>query len=254
MPSPDHAPQIMKDAEEFGVHSRAGGWRLGLLVARSVEKGTGTGGNPSVARATDGGKVSARAFAETAGTSPDRVLRHLDAWELAAEAGLVRYAADLAPGDDPPLPDPGKWSDFYPPHALSRFGPERQDAIKEQAELNGISANSIAQVLGTPKAVLAAITADQSLADKIVHDSAAHSAVIEAQSRRYEERSERLSPVRVDSITDEDVIRHGRYILAALIAREDGTYTPGPVAALILASVRPVVDWDDELAALSREH
>ena len=48
--------------------------RLGLLVARNVEAGTGTGGNPSVPRGTDDGKVSARQFANTSGTSADRVL------------------------------------------------------------------------------------------------------------------------------------------------------------------------------------
>jgi hypothetical protein len=76
--------QVQQDAREFGLHVRQGGWRLGLLVARNVEKGKGEGGG-----GTDGShrrdrdsdeKVSARKFASVAGTSHDRVLRYLDAW------------------------------------------------------------------------------------------------------------------------------------------------------------------------------
>ncbi|WP_138998293.1 hypothetical protein [Rhodococcus zopfii] len=49
-------------------HVRQGGWRLGALVACSVEKGTGNGRPPkSAATAALSGKVSAREFAEVAG-------------------------------------------------------------------------------------------------------------------------------------------------------------------------------------------
>ena len=78
------------DAQEYGLHVKQGGWRLGLLVARSVEKGTAA--HRPVSRET-GEKVSAREFAEQSGASPARVLRHLDAWERASVDGqwLVSY-------------------------------------------------------------------------------------------------------------------------------------------------------------------
>jgi len=46
-------------------------------------------------------KVSAREFAELAGTTAPRVLRYLGAWDAAARDGLVPPAADLTP-DYPP--------------------------------------------------------------------------------------------------------------------------------------------------------
>lgn len=78
---------VEKDAREFGQHVKLGGWRLGLLVARNVEKGSGDGVNAAyregVTTVTPS-KVSARRFAETAGVSAPKVLRYLDAWNRAA--------------------------------------------------------------------------------------------------------------------------------------------------------------------------
>jgi hypothetical protein len=79
------------DAREFGLHVKQGGWRLGLLVARNVERGVG---DRSVSRrdrdAKVEGKVSVQAFARKAGTTADRVLRYLDAWERAARSSRSR--------------------------------------------------------------------------------------------------------------------------------------------------------------------
>lgn len=97
------------DAREFGEHVLHGGWRLGLLVARSVEKG----GKEGVTTVTPSGKVSARAFAGVAGTSANRVLRYLTAWEKAADAGHVPHAWGLVPGQEVALPDVLGWSRFY---------------------------------------------------------------------------------------------------------------------------------------------
>jgi hypothetical protein len=92
---PSQARSITSDAHEFGLHMRQGGWRLGLLVARNVVVAPGR-----VAPETLLPKVNATAFAKIAGTSNDRVLRHLAAWERAAKAGLVPHAASLTPGSD----------------------------------------------------------------------------------------------------------------------------------------------------------
>lgn len=90
---PSEARSITSDAKEFGLHMRQGGWRLGLLVARNVVVAPGR-----VAPETLLPKVNATAFAKIAGTSNDRVLRHLAAWERAANAGLVPHSRDLTPG------------------------------------------------------------------------------------------------------------------------------------------------------------
>lgn len=103
-----------EDAREFGEHVKHGGWRLGLLVARSVEKGVG---NPAVAHASQsrGVKMSASEFARVSGTSTDRVLRYLTGWEKAADQGRVPHASTLAPGQEVTLPDSDvlPWDEFY---------------------------------------------------------------------------------------------------------------------------------------------
>jgi hypothetical protein len=103
---------VEQDAREFGLHVKQGGWRLGLLVARNVERGNGGRGNR---RGRDSLKVSGRDFARMSGTTADRVLRYLDAWERAADAGHVPHAAALTPGDEPELDvdELPPWGDYY---------------------------------------------------------------------------------------------------------------------------------------------
>lgn len=107
-------PTTEIDAREFGLHVQQGGWRLGLLVARNVERGK-PGRPPRIVSTETNSKVSATVFAKLAKTTNDRVLRYLDAWERAADAGHVPHAADLSPGselelDAERLP---QWSSFY---------------------------------------------------------------------------------------------------------------------------------------------
>lgn len=93
---------VERDAVEFGLHLRQGSWRLGLLVARNVEKGKGNGRPPKeISAATEVSKVSAEAFAKKSDTSGDRVLRYLKAWDTAALDGWVPESALLAPGEEP---------------------------------------------------------------------------------------------------------------------------------------------------------
>jgi hypothetical protein len=110
---------IEADAREFGLHDRQGAWRMGLLVARSVQVDKGSGrrdDRPSDAHETLGlGKVSARDFALMSGTSAKRVMKYYRAWEKAAKEGLVKPASELNPGDElntllwDRLPDWGKY-------------------------------------------------------------------------------------------------------------------------------------------------
>ena len=115
------APAVEADAREFGTHINTGGWRLGLLTARSVTPGLGEGRPPKDREAETGspvavsanGKVSARTFAARSGTSHKRVGRYLAAWQRAADKGLVPDPIELDPGDEVELPDAKLWGDFY---------------------------------------------------------------------------------------------------------------------------------------------
>lgn len=127
------------DAQEFGQHVRQGGWRLGLLVARNVEKGQGTGDNQhsEVRTNVQTSKVSGEKFARLSGVSRPKVLRYLEAWNLAAEQGVVPPASDLTPGtnidlDVDTLP---AWSQFYEAKNTSGRQPEPiKPSVEEVAE------------------------------------------------------------------------------------------------------------------------
>jgi hypothetical protein len=92
-------PTTEIDAREFGIHMRQGGWRLGLLVARNVEKKS-TAHRPHVTNRDKNDKVSAREFSEVAGVDRNKVLRYLKAWNIAAEDGFVPPSSELSPGEE----------------------------------------------------------------------------------------------------------------------------------------------------------
>lgn len=112
---------IEQDAQEYGAHVRGGDWRLGLLVARNVEKGRndakfgaespGAGDLPD----PEDRKISIVAFAAKAKVGKEKVGNHLNMWEKAAAAGLVPAASGLNPGDgeEIDLPDPELVKDYY---------------------------------------------------------------------------------------------------------------------------------------------
>jgi hypothetical protein len=95
------------DAYEFGVHISQGGWRLGLLVARSVERGVGDPSLPDAGRSPRvEGKVSMNEFARMAlgnENAKNRVRRYYNAWERAAAKGKVPHADDLEVGAEPDI-------------------------------------------------------------------------------------------------------------------------------------------------------
>jgi len=145
---------VARDAREFGVYARTGGWAFGLMVARSVRPGgQGADGTP---------KVSAKEFAELAGCSPERVMRYYKAWDRAADDGLVPLFEALVPGQDVELPDADVWLSYY----VSRNSAtsERGSAIAEAAEAEGIRPTKALEVAENPTALRAAILADPSTA------------------------------------------------------------------------------------------
>ena len=92
------------NAHELRDMDEGEGWPFALRVACSVT--IGTTAHRHVAHATRG-KVSAREFAEEWGTSADRVLRFLKAWDRAAALGLVIPSDKLAPDDVDTARTPG---------------------------------------------------------------------------------------------------------------------------------------------------
>ncbi|MEU0589621.1 hypothetical protein [Streptomyces sp. NPDC006132] len=145
---------VARDAREFGVYARTGGWAFGLKVARSVRPG-GQGADETP-------KVSAKEFAELAGCSPERVMRYYKAWDRAADDGLVPHFEALTPGQEIELPDADVWLSYYV--SRTSAASERGTAIAEAAEAEGIRPTKALEVAENPTALRAAILADPSTA------------------------------------------------------------------------------------------
>ncbi|MGW3392051.1 hypothetical protein [Streptomyces cinereoruber] len=157
-PDPEEVdPVVVRDARDFGVYARTGGWAFALKVARSVRPG-GQAAEGDARR-----KVSAKAFAELAGCSPERVMRHYKAWDMAADDGLVPQFEALVPGEDVELPDADVWISYY----SSRNGAAsvRGQAISAAAEAEGIRPTKALEVAENPTALRAAILADPGTAE-----------------------------------------------------------------------------------------
>jgi hypothetical protein len=145
---------IARDAREFGVYARTGGWAFALKVARSVRPGGEMAGETT--------KVSAKHFAELAGCSPERVMRYYKAWDKAADDGMVPHFEALAPGEEVDLPDADVWLSYY--SSRSSATSDRGTAITAAAEAEGIRPTKALEVAENPTALRAAILADPSTA------------------------------------------------------------------------------------------
>ncbi|WP_425429062.1 hypothetical protein [Streptomyces vietnamensis] len=155
--SRDHDPVVVRDARDFGVYARTGGWTFALKVARSVRPG----GQP--AEGTAAAKVSAKAFAALAGCSPERVMRYYKAWDMAADDGLVPQFEVLVPGEDIELPDADVWLSYYTSRNSAHS--VRGQAITAAAEAEGIKPTKALEVAENPTALRAAILADPGTAE-----------------------------------------------------------------------------------------
>ncbi|MFF9341258.1 MULTISPECIES: hypothetical protein [unclassified Streptomyces] len=153
----DHDPVVVRDAQDFGVYARTGGWTFALKVARSVRPG----GQPAEGAAAR--KVSARAFAALAGCSAERVMRHYKAWDMAADDGLVPQFEVLEPGVDIELPDADAWLSYYA--SRNSASSVRGQAISAAAEAEGIRPTKALEVAENPTALRAAILADPGTAE-----------------------------------------------------------------------------------------
>ncbi|MFI9645480.1 hypothetical protein ACIHAA_04185 [Streptomyces sp. NPDC052040] len=148
------AEVVLRDAHEFGVYARTGGWAFALKVARSVRPGGQAQGETV--------KVSAKRFAELAGCSAERIMRYYKAWDKAADDGLVPHFEILVPGQEIDLPDSDAWLSYY--SARSSASSERGTAITAAAEAEGIRPTKALEVAENPTALRAAILADPATA------------------------------------------------------------------------------------------
>lgn len=109
---------IDRDAQEFALCIKQGGWRMGLLVARNVKAGTGQGKRNLSENSEKSEKVSLASFAQKAGIDDKTVKKYLDAWNLAAEKGHVQPSDALHPDEEPGYIDVDKlpsWKTFFQP-------------------------------------------------------------------------------------------------------------------------------------------
>jgi hypothetical protein len=209
-------PLIEQDAREYGLHIKAGGWRLGLLVARNVEKGEGAspGTNQhtrSVPIETEqSGKVSARTFAKEAGTSPARVLRHLEAWEKAAAQKVeIPFASELSPGDEVVLDEDslGDWGQFYDASGAGGYngGKDRTPTVR------GVE-DALDKLTPAQRAQIAAgQLADPEVVEAVNQNPLLQEPVVEAATealRRDHRRGVEASKERSPQIAAKDALEH----------------------------------------------
>ncbi|MGW8698306.1 hypothetical protein ACWGOK_15500 [Streptomyces eurythermus] len=160
-PDPEDDP-ITRDAKTFGTYDRNGGWLFGLMVARSVQPGSGNGGGDAQSAQQNASKVSAKKFAEMAGTSAPRVMRFYRAWERAASDGVVPDFEELIPGQDVALPEAELWGAYFTKYEQST---DRRERIAEEAKAAGTSYTEAMKVAKNPAAMRTAILGDLKTAE-----------------------------------------------------------------------------------------
>lgn len=138
------------------------GWKAAAFIAVAVKPRAGQGGGTS----TTSGQSFTR-FAKdlnAKGWSKTVVQRHYEAWEKAADAGLVTHAADLVYGEKIEVPT-DNWATYYPPSEASWTDVEDADAIREQGVLEGAGTGAMAvKIAANPKSLTAAIKASPKVA------------------------------------------------------------------------------------------
>nr|BFD92088.1 hypothetical protein KitaXyl93_34480 [Kitasatospora sp. Xyl93] len=193
------------DIAEFARHNRGGGWALALLVARRVEPGIGHGLSFEQQDKLFGRKVCRQVpaveFARKAKTATKRVLALHEAWVRAAAAGKVPTLEQIAAGEYVELPDEAEVP-FYGEHGFyksyeARMGKgDRRDALEAEAERVGVSPASTVDVARHPKAVKAAVIADQTTRVAAIEGIAEH-------TRRETEAQDQAARQAAQSVADQ---------------------------------------------------
>lgn len=182
------------NAQEWVVLGKQGkNVRLALLIACSVRRA-------NTAFSED--KVTAREFAEHVGTTTERVLRHLDAWDRAAQQRMCPPSAGLFPGDavraDVQVPTDEQFSSVYD---ASNSGGRPRASMGEISSRIEIDADYARTMLN---AIAAAHPELMPRAGSHVEDDAPRDGHHTPHNKSYgkpsnEQRAERLS-MRIDQI------------------------------------------------------
>lgn len=211
-PDPERDP-VARDAKTFGAYDRSGGWVFGLMVARSVEPGSGSGvgqGQETKRNGRNTSKVSAKKFAAMAGTSAPRVMRFYRAWERAAADRKVPGFDELVPGQDVDLPEADLWGNYFTKYEQST---DRRENIAEEAKAAGTSFTEAMKVAKNPAAMRTAILGDPKTAE------AARDALLE----RPELRTAVMAKVLSDPVTRKEAAAQTRNAERAEFVRQVAT-------------------------------
>lgn len=192
---------LVADLDQFSTFDRKGGWALAYLVARRVEPDKGTGVTiEQQSKWCEGSawrRISAREFARRTGTSHKRVMAYLHGWNRAAADNVVPLASALDHDATVHLPDEDEipffgTGGYYHGHEAYHISEQRLERIEKEAELAGVTPNTIAYVTTHPKAVTAAILADEKLFKAAEKAFAEHERRQQEADRADREASERL--------------------------------------------------------------
>jgi hypothetical protein len=139
-------------ADECRLMDAGEGWAFAERVACAVEKGKGSGGDPATRhlREREGGKTSAAEFAARWGTSTDRVLRYLNAWDTEARKHGVSTSAELTPSDQGTVAYDGVFPRWK--HNQMQLGSktsDREPGAQKVADVKN-NAASVAKALADP--------------------------------------------------------------------------------------------------------
>ncbi|MBR7828146.1 hypothetical protein KDK95_17650 [Actinospica sp. MGRD01-02] len=163
----DSEQDLDEDVTLFTSLDRNVGWRQAYLVARRVEPVDDSVVGLGQPRArTAYRRISVHEFARRARTSDKRVRAYLRAWERAAADGIVPASASLDRETAVQLPDAAATpfygeEGYYRGHEAYNMSEARLEAIERESESLGIRPQSCAFVAAHPKAVTAAIIADE---------------------------------------------------------------------------------------------
>lgn len=197
------------------------GWKAAAFIACSVTVAPTRGGNR---RSNADVRLSPVRFAKALnggqgakGWSENIVRRHFDAWEKAADAGVVPHAAELVYGESIDLPTEG-WQEFYPPQWTKADNAEDIAAAAEEAGIGGSKVHDIAKnpkalaaaIKASPKAreaaaaalvgtmeateIAATVMADPDQAEIVIGDTAVYESVITAQGRHLTNQRKAHTP------------------------------------------------------------
>lgn len=164
-----------EDARFVGAFIRGGDWEIGLRVARNLDP-LGRPRSP---------KVSQSMFSCESGLSERTVKRYLDAWEHAADDGVVDHAADLGPNDEFDWKKAGlTQSDWLTYYGKARYGESESKRKPSKREVE----KAIASDPVIAEAARKAVSKKSTAAEEVIAEHEAGDPLINAAQEETERR------------------------------------------------------------------